>query len=365
MTVGGAQRVLLDQADWFHRRGQAVTAAFFYDRDGLEAGWKSASAFPLRSLNAWRKGGARLSNLFKLVKGLFSLWRLFKEEDFAAVETFTHHSNLLGIPLAWLAGVPVRVATHHGRIEVFPTWLNRLHTCIINSRLTTCLVTVSEHVRKEALQDGVRPEKIVVIPNGVKLPRVEPADISRVRAELGQGANRPLVVAVGRLTYQKAHTYLLQAAPTVLARFPGAVFAIAGDGPLRAELEAEATRLGISAQVKLLGVRSDVPALMAVADVFVLSSRSEGMPLVLLEAMGSGAAVVATRVQGVDELIEDGRSGLVVEPENVAELSAAILRLLSNEDERNDLGSAARRKIEASFTLERSCQQYAQILLPE
>jgi glycosyltransferase involved in cell wall biosynthesis len=364
MAVAGAQRVLLDQADWFHEHGQAVTAVFFYDRDGLEAIWKRTSSYPLLSLNAWQKGGTWIRNLVSLVKGLFHLWHLLKKERFAAVETFTHHSNLIGMPFAWFAGVPVRVATHHGRIEAFPRFLEILHTWIINSRLTTCLVAVSERVRQEAIQEGITPEKIVVIPNGIKLPLVDIAEVSRIRKELKLDPSQHLVISVGRLTYQKAHTYLLKAAPSVLARFPDTIFAIAGEGPLRRELENEAAHLKISEQVKLLGVRSDVSTLMAAADVFVLPSRWEGMPMVLLEAMGSSAPVVVTRVEGVDEIVEDGQNGLTVEPENAALLAEAILRLLLNGNERRQLGTAARSKIETGFTLDYACWQYAQILLP-
>ncbi len=119
--------------------------------------------------------------------------------------------------------------------------------------------------------------------------------------ELGLHPDGLLVLSVGRLTEQKGHIYLLEAIPGIIEQFPSTVFAIAGDGPLRAELEARAERLGISKSVHFLGMRSDVPALLQMAHIFALPSLWEGLPIALLEAMAAGLPVVATRVEGVEE----------------------------------------------------------------
>ena len=364
METGGAQRVLLDQAAWFHARGVSVTAVFLYDKEGLYEDWQARADFPIVNLHARQRGEGGLRSAFRLVGGLLRLFRLLRSQPFSAVETFTHHANLIGIPLAWLAGVPVRVASHHGHILGFPRGLERLHAVLMNSRLTTRLVAVSRRVLGEAVREGVRAEKVSVIPNGVNLPAADPAAVQRVRAEWGLGAGDALVLAVGRMTAQKAHTFLLQAAVPVLARFPRTVFAIVGDGPLRAELEAEARALGIAAQVRMPGIRRDVPQCMAAADVFALPSRWEGLPMVLLEALGMGAAVVATRVEGVDEVITDGENGLLIAPEDAAGLAEALLRLLEDTQLRGKLSRAGQDCVRAQYTVDTMCAQYARWLIP-
>ena len=114
MAVGGAQKVLLDQAGWFHARGHRVTAAFFYDRDSLREKWQAEFPFPVLSLSGFDKGRGILQNGFSILGGLARLWTLLRRERFDVIETFTHDSNTLALPLAWAAGTPVRIASHHG-----------------------------------------------------------------------------------------------------------------------------------------------------------------------------------------------------------------------------------------------------------
>jgi glycosyltransferase involved in cell wall biosynthesis len=164
------------------------------------------------------------------------------------------------------------------------------------------------------------------------------------------------------LRYQKAHDILLRALPSVLEKFPDVVLLIAGEGVLRQELEAEAMQLRISERVKLLGVRSDTSVLMSASDLFLFPSRFEGMPNALLEAMGYGLPVIATGVQGVDEIIRDGENGILIPLDDPKAVSKAILRLLDNPEERRRLGKAARETIEKEYTLDKMCAQYENLL---
>jgi len=361
METGGAQRVLLDQAAWFHQQGYRVTAAFLYDKEGLQQRWQAKLPVPLVNLQARRPGAGGARNLLALAGGTARLWRLLRAERFDALETFTHHSNLIGLPLAWLAGVPRRIASHHGHILGFPTWLERVHAWLINSSLTSRLVAVSRQVRQVAIREGIRPEQIVVIPNGVNLPCPDPLAGRRLCEEVGISENDRIVLAAGRMTYQKAHTFLIQAASEVLREHPSTVFVLLGDGPLRAELEEEGRRLGIERQIRFLGIRQDVLDWMAAADIFVLPSRWEGLPMVLLEAMGMGAAVVATAVEGVEEVIQDRQNGWLVPPEDPDALARAILWLLNHETERSQLAAAGRELVQREYTVERMCRAYAEL----
>jgi len=122
MAIGGAQRVLLDQARWFHERGHRVRVFFIYDKEGFHRKWQDVSDFPIHDLKAFQKDANIFRNWYWLFKGMFGLWGLIHRERFDVIETFTHDSNILGLPLAWMVGIPVRIATHHGTIDGFPRW---------------------------------------------------------------------------------------------------------------------------------------------------------------------------------------------------------------------------------------------------
>jgi glycosyltransferase involved in cell wall biosynthesis len=365
MATGGAQRVLLDQASWFHHQGYQVAVAFFYDRERMGEKWRATYPFPVMELQAWRSRGG-IANPFRLLRGWLRLYRLLRKGQYAVMETFTHHANLLGLPAAWAAGTPVRAASHHGRIGDFPDWLTRLHTWMVNSALASCLVVVSDRVRSDAVgSEGIKPDKIFVIANGIELSR-QPLDSSN-RATLQNELDLPsgglLALSVGRLTEQKGHSYLLEAIPAILEQYPDTVFAIAGDGPLKAELEAKAERLGISKRVRFLGMRSDVPALLQIADVFAFPSLWEGLPIALLEAMGAGLPVIATQVEGVEEMIVDGENGLLAPPADVEALKTGLLRMLAQPDLRVNLGAAGRATVQSSFSLDQMGERYEDLFL--
>ena len=365
MTTGGAQMVLLQQAQWFKNHGCDVTAAFFYDLDGVFETWSRQYSVPLVNLNAWKKKAPVWQKIWLLIAGIFRLINLLRTEKFSAIETFTHHSNLIGIPLAWIMRVPVRVATHHGSLEIFPGLLNHLHNWIINSGKAQTLVVVSTSLKEKAIREGIQPKRIQVIANGIELPPRLEAAAATVRKELSPAQNQPLLLAVGRLVTPKGHTYLLQAVPALLTEYPDLQLVIAGEGYLRPALEAEIDSLHLERSVHLLGNRSDVPVLLQACDIFVLSSRNEGMPIALLEAMAAGAAVISTRVEGVADLICEGQNGLLVPVEDPVALAQAILHLLRNPDLRRQLGAAARETIQEKYSLDHSCRQYAAILTPD
>ena len=359
MAVGGAQVLLLSKANWFHLHGYRVCVAFLYDKEGLHESWQAQYPFPIYNLRARKLGTGFLANLFHLLGGLGRTIKLLCSEKYDAIETFTHHSNLIGIPFAWIAGVPVRVASNHGRIYNFPRLLERVHAMMINVGLATCLVAVSEEVRKASIKEGVNPERIVTIPNGISLPELDKAIRRRIRTEMKVKEGDQLILSVGRLTYEKGHTFLIQAIPEVLERHPDTVFALAGEGILRSGLKAEARQLSISERVHFLGFRQDILELMAAADIFVLPSRSEGLPIALLEAMGMGMAIVASNVGGVGELVKDGIDGLLVPPEDPVELAKALNRFVKDRNARRRMALAGQQKIKREYTSERMCDRYA------
>ena len=364
MEMAGAQRVLLSLARAFHARGYSVQAVFFYDKQGLAADWSAQNDFPVISLNAWKHGDFPLFNLLRLPFGMLRLFARLR--GVRAVVAFTPDSNLLSLPIAWLARVSVRIATHHGLIEASPAWVARLHGWVVNSGIATHMVAVSKQVLDYAVQrEGVRPERVTVIENGIEplaINTLKATDNAALRAELDVPQMGLLLLTTGRLTIQKGHTVLLQAIARVAPQIPHVVFAFAGEGPQRPTLEAQAAQLGIAKQVRFLGLRRDVDQLLLATDIFVQPSLWEGLSLAMLEALLSGTPVLATRVEGVVDVIEGGNTGLLVPPNDSAALAAAILRLVADPALRQRLGRAGQAHAKAHYSVDRMAVEYEALL---
>jgi glycosyltransferase involved in cell wall biosynthesis len=196
--------------------------------------------------------------------------------------------------------------------------------------------------------------KIEVIYNAVDLGPLDVEAPPGLRERLG-AEDRMLVLTAARLSDQKGHDILLEAA----ADGPNAVFVLAGEGPERTRLEALADRYGVADRVRFLGHRSDIPELLAVCDIFVLPSLYEGSSLAVLEAMAAHRAVISSAIGGTDELIEDGRSGLLVPPGNAGALAAAVQRLLGDGELRASLASRAHERVERDFTRDSMARRVA------
>ena len=205
-------------------------------------------------------------------------------------------------------------------------------------------------------------EVSATVVNGVA-PSPDAADRAAVAKELGLDERRPLVLVVGRLSFVKNPGLAVRALPHV----PHAQLVLVGDGPLRGELEELARREGVDDRVVFTGLRSDARALMGAADVVALTSRSEGLPLVALEALAGGTPIVATAVRGVQQLLHDGEDALLVPPDDPDALAAALRRVLDDGDLRtrlvaNGRGLAARHS-EAAM-VDRFLTLYADVVRP-
>lgn len=254
-----------------------------------------------------------------------------------------------GVEAARLAGVPVVVQTQH-----LPFLLS--HPGKRRALLRTVggvdrVIAVSDGVRRTYEAIGVPFDRLVTVPNGVPERGAGPGRRA-VRAALGLRADQPVVMTVGRLTNMKGQRYLVDATPHLVSRVAGVVVVVVGDGPLRTQLESRAAAIGVHGSVRLLGHRSDARFLLDAADVFVLPSRHEGMPLAAIEAMEAGLPVVATHVIGSREVVADGETGVLVPPEDSVALGAAIAELLTDAGLRATYGAAGRRRYLDRFTAE-------------
>jgi glycosyltransferase involved in cell wall biosynthesis len=276
---------------------------------------------------------------------LLELVRLLRRERPEIVHANSSKAGILGRVAAYLAGVPIRIFTVHG-------WAFSAHSGVSSrlyrwaDRLVRPLTTATICVAESERVSGVRaatcdPGRTVVIANAVEV-----AAAPRAAHE----GDPPQIVSVGRLQHPKDVATLVRAARGL----PAGAFrlALVGEGPDRPRVEEEVDRLALGDHVHLYGERGDVRELLARSDVFVLSSRSEGMPVSVLEAMAAGLPVVASRVGGVPELVVDGVTGILVRPGDEHELGQALGRLIADAGLRRRLGAAGRARAEERFDLE-------------
>lgn len=301
-----------------------------------------------------------------LTAQLRGFWRFIRTEQPDIVHTHLNYSDLFGGPLARAAGVPfvlsykASILRTHGSRQGLYNAMTR-----VASTADDVVVVLSDALRTYLVSHRIVPaRKISVVHYGVELEPVQPT-ISRVDMRLGEG---PVVLLPARLEPRKDHATFFKAAQLVLRQHPDAQFLLAGDGEptYRASLEKLAAPLGQS--LHFLGSRNDVPALMALADLVVLSSTTEGLGLVLLEAMRARRPVVATRVGGVPEIVVDQVTGLLVQPGAPDQLAAGMLELLGNSRLSARMGEAGRKRVEAEFTVDRMAEKmaavYESLLMP-
>ncbi len=227
------------------------------------------------------------------------------------------------------------------------------------------LIAVSERQRRTYERIGVAPELFATVPNGIR-PRGPGPGRAAARLALGLGLDRRVVLTVGRLMAQKGQCYLVEAVPQLAARFPDLSVVIVGHGYLHTELAEQAAALGVGERVHLPGFRADARMLLDAADVFVLPSRQEAMPLAALEAMDAGLPVVATTVFGSAEVVVDGETGLLVPRDDSAALACAVGDLLEDRGRARRYGAAGRARYLKQFTSRRMASDtlavYADVL---
>jgi len=303
-----------------------------------------------------------ITSVMPLTGGLNVQWfraclRLLRRERVALIHAHEFSAILFGWIVAMVARVPF-VATVHGKNYFWEKRRRRLAYRLISRHGR--MVAVSQDLKRFVCDRvGIAEERVEVIYNGVAPAQaVAGGETQKCRVELGISGRCPVLGVVGSLYPVKGHRFLLEAMPEVIQRWPQAVLLMIGRGELEPALKEQAERLGIGRNVKFLGMRQDIPRLLSVVDLVILPSISEGLSLALLEAMAFGKPVVATRVGGNPELIDDGRTGLLVQPEDARDLAAGILRLLSNPGMMREFGRQGAERVRKCFSLGNIADRY-------
>ena len=306
----------------------------------------SLAAEPPREVRGLRREISPLADL-RAFGGLVAGFRAFRPD---IVHTNMAKAGLLGRVAARVTGVPVVVHTLHGNVlrgyfDPFRSFAFLMLERMLG-RISTTIVTLSPRQTAETSALGIAPAaKLVEIPIGIDLDAFLRTEPGHLRAELGIADDALLVGIVARLVPIKAvHTFIDAAAHLAKAR-ADVRFVVAGDGPLRPELEALAAARGLGDRCVFLGWRADLPSVYADLDVVVLTSRNEGVPITLIEALAAARPVVATAVGGVPDLIADGESGFLVSPESPDETARAIAALLDSAALRIRMGRAGRARV--------------------
>lgn len=340
--VAGGQVVALQLARAARERGHDV--GFVSPTDGPFLELARREGFDVHLID--------VSRTFRL-GGLLALAGLLRRTCTDVLHTHTQIApNVLGRVAARLAGA--RVVSHlHIENYFRPNRLARaFHRTLDNATARLCarIVAVSEGTRRALLDQGYPADRIEVVYNGIELDGAPSSD-GRLRREFGLPPDAPLVGEIARLAAVKGQRELIEA----LVQVPEARAVLIGEdieqgGAYQTELERLAERLAVRERVVFAGYRSDAPALLADLDLIVLPSSSEGLPIVLLEAMARAKPVIATPVGGTPELVVDGETGLLVPPGDPEALATAIRRLLADPELARRLGETGRERVRERFS---------------
>lgn len=344
--AGGTERQMLELIGRLDPSRFEIHVACFH-RSGV---WLPRAERAARSVEEFRIAGfARASTAAALSR--FVRW--CRSRRLALLHTCDFYANVFGLAGGTLARVPVRIAN---RRELNP---DKSAGQIALQRLAYlgahCIVANSDAAAERLLAERVPHARIRVIPNGIDATAYRPAHRRAFHR----------ITMVAKLRREKAHEVLIEAAARLAPRFRGLQFQLAGNGPREAELRALVRTRGLDREFTFMGHREDIPALLESSDIFVLPSRSEAFPNGVLEAMAAGLPVVTTCVGGLRELVDHGRTGLLVQPDDPRALADAIASLVENPDRAMEIGRAARRHVEARYAFDHMVGRFEHLYLTE
>ncbi len=283
----------------------------------------------------------------------YQFWRLLRQEKPAIIHNWLYHASLLGRTMGRLAQTPVIITARHTSQFGIP-----LRTRLYNwtGRLDDRTILICEAMR--STEQGA-PERYITIYNGIPSLSLPPRETARAKllAELGLPDTAVFILTIGRLHPAKGHRDTIPALRQLRTSHPHAHFLWVGDGEEYAHLAAQIAEANLTSHVHLLGKQPDIAPFLASADIFLLPSRWEGVPVAIQEAMAAGLPVVSTAVGGIPELVQDGQTGLLVPPQDPTALAQALITLLNDHGRATQMGQAGRQRIADHFTIEQMVTQ--------
>jgi glycosyltransferase involved in cell wall biosynthesis len=355
--IGGSERVGVDLAREFVRSGHDVVCFAFYDSDGPMRRELERANIRCLDLNYERYRGVS-----RRVAYQWDFWRMLRRERVDALHV--HHATALilcGVP-AVFAGVSKVVMTEHGLHQLRERANYRRSAaryCRFADEITVVEPAQVGYFHREL---HVPLRKLHYVPNGVHLTKRSDAERTSARSRLGVTDDQFVFLCVGRLNPVKDLGTLIRAVSLLPEDITQSVrLYLAGEGSERATLEQLRDHLGLNRKVMFLGARGDVAELLNAGDGFVMSSKTEGLPMALLEAMAAGLPCVATAVGGIPQLLADGR-GLLVPPEDAASLAHAMAAIVRSPQLAKELTAAALLSVERDYDLRAVTQRYLTLL---
>jgi len=358
LGCGGAERQLINTLKAIDKSRFTNAVCFLFDRDDLQPELLRLG-IPVYKLD--------MSSQYDWRRGLFGLRAVVKEGQFDVIHIQLYWANIYGRLCGKLFSdakivTTIQAPTYEPQIlkddPNLKPWkltlvriLDGLTGALCNHRFIAC----SEFVKRSAVKRlGYRPESIEVIYNAIDLGsfnKDSSGKVASLRRELALDQGEAVLVNVGRLIPQKGQKYLIMAMPKVLDEQPSCKLLLVGEGPMENELRSLARDVRVEKAIRFLGTRHDVPAILQLSDLFVFPSLSEGLGVALLEAMAMTRPCIASNITAIPEVVEDGRSGILVEPQRPDQLANAILSLINDPERRQAMGARGRQIVEEKFSI--------------
>jgi len=347
LNPAGAETLLLNFVTKFNDVNYQNFIAYIYGNGKLlkENKWENQ----VEVFDLTRNGKFDCFSLYRLIK-------IIKAKKIDIVHTHLVHAGILGKLAARFAGVKHIVTTrHYGYEHKENKFLYRLEERLTGS--VSFVIAISKAVKRYLIERNVVPaEKIIVIYNAIDLEMFNPA---RATQTFQKDSNNLVIGSIGRLHPQKGFNVLLESFQLVSEQLPNVILEIVGDGVLREDLQDQAKKLNIADKVRFMGRISyqEIVQKLRQWDLFVISSLWEGFGIAIIEAMAMEKAVIATNVEGIVEIVDDGITGYLVPPKSPTALAQGIIELLSNEIKRIEMGKAAREKVLKHFSMEQCVEK--------
>ena len=345
-TLAGAERVMLNYLQHYDPNNFTVRVASFLNYQHLNNSFTIA----LEDLGI-PHDKIRIGNT-SLIRQIYETIRVIKRHDIDVLHTHGYCSDFIGLIAVNFVKIPI-VSTVHGWTPISPKlrryeMLDRF--CL---KRFDSIVCVSRRLHEEFNHLGISTERLVYLPNAVSLPVQILGQREEARQQLGVAAEEKIIIAIGRLSPEKGLDILLAAFARQFVSDRGVRLILVGDGSEMAELKLLASRLDIAEQVVFAGFSADVACYYAAADLFVMSSHTEGFPMALLEAMAWGLPVLASAVGGIPDIVHEGKDGCLVPPGNEEQLAAVMGNLLNDRELAARLGQIARQTITERFAADK------------